>query len=63
MGYIGAMSGLYWSNARFVIAARPTSGSLDDGNLPMRSHRFIICRTWNLAEFELMYALLAMARN
>ncbi|CAE7202190.1 unnamed protein product [Symbiodinium pilosum] len=38
-------------------------GSLDDGNLPMRSHRFIICRTWNLAEFELMYASFCRMNN
>ena len=36
----------------------PVSGTLDE-QMPMKSHRFIVCRTWNLAEFELMYAPLA----
>jgi len=34
-----------------------------DEQMPMRSHRFIICRTWNLAEFELMYASFCRMNN
>ncbi|CAE7262924.1 unnamed protein product, partial [Symbiodinium sp. KB8] len=34
-----------------------------DEQMPMKSHRFIVCRTWNLAEFELMYASFCRMNN
>ncbi|CAL1163715.1 unnamed protein product [Cladocopium goreaui] len=37
--------------------------SLEGEELPCVSHRFIVCRTWTLADFELMYASFCRMNN